>query len=190
MNALKSSKPVVIAAVLLAGVGGILYYASRSNTLDLAPFFPTPMVIVNRMLELAKVGPDDLVYDLGCGDGRIVTQAAELYGASGVCVEYDPPIAQRAIDIVAERRLEDKVRVVVGDALKVDAAPATVVTIYLLPKTMPLVRSMLDRSLKPGTRVVSHDWEMPGWTPLVREVLGDGTGRTHTLWLYEIGKQY
>jgi predicted RNA methylase len=142
------------------------------------------------MLQLAQVGPDDVVYDLGAGDGRVVIQAAEMFGATGVGVEYDPVVAQRGIDMVNSRALQQKVKIIVGDALKVDVSPATVVTVYLLQDTMPLLRPIFDESLKPGTRVVSHDWFMPGWNPVKKETLDDGTGVIHTLWLYEIGRQY
>jgi predicted RNA methylase len=98
-------------------------------------------------------------------------------------------VAQLAIDIVKNRGLEDKVQIIVGDALKVDVSPATVVTIYLLPDTISLLRPILERSLKPGTRVVSHNSEMPGWDAVRTEMMDDGTGRIHTLWLYEMGKE-
>ena len=92
--------------------------------------------------------------------------------------------------MIASRELEHKVKIVVDDALKVDVSPATVVTVYLLQDTMPLLRPIFDEQLRRGTRVVSHDWYMPGWTPLKKETLDDGTGVIHTLWLYEIGRQY
>ena len=183
-------RPIAITTGLMLAVAGLYFYFARNFQWDLAPFYPTPQIVVGRMLELGNVGPDDIVYDLGCGDGRIVTQAAERFGARGVGVEYDASVAQRAIDIVKSRGLGDRVRIIVGDALKVDVSPATVVTVYLLQDTMPLLRPIFDKSLKPGTRVVSHDWYMPGWTPVRTEKMDDGTGVIHTLWLYEIGKQY
>ena len=148
------------------------------------------MNVVDRMLQMASVQPSDIVYDLGAGDGRIVIQAAEKFGAQGVGVEYDPPVAQLAIDSVRKRRLGDKVKIIVGDATKVDVSPASVVMIYLLPETIVLLRPNLDSQLKNGVRVVTHNTPMAGWDPIRTEMMDDGTGRTHTLYLYEIGKQY
>jgi len=183
-------RALAVAASLLAAAGGWLVYSTRHMPRDLAPFFPTPMAIVHEMLDLAATGPGDVVYDLGSGDGRIVIVAAEKYGARGVGVEFDPAVAQMAIDDVQKRGLGDKVQIIIGDALKTDVSPATVVTIYLLPESMPMLRPMLDTSLRPGTRVVSHNAEMPKWKAVRTETMNDGTGRMHTLYLYEIGKQY
>ena len=184
------TRPVTITAAIMLVAAGLQYYLSRDTVWDLAPFYPTPMAVVNEMLEMAEVGPHDVVYDLGSGDGRIVVQAAEVFGATGVGVEYNPQVAQLAIDNIRQRGLEGKVRIIIGDALKVDVSAATVVTVYLLQDTMPLLRPIFDNSLKPGTRVVSHSWYMPGWTPVRTFSMDDGFGKTHKLWLYEIGKQY
>jgi predicted RNA methylase len=182
--------PAVIAGAVILTAAFFQFYLSRDVARDLAPFYPTPMTVVSAMLEMAEVGPSDVVYDLGSGDGRIVAQAAELFGARGVGVEYDPAIARMAEENIRRRKLEHKVEIVVADALKVDISPATVVTVYLLQDTMPLLRPIMDRSLKPGTRIVSHSWYMPGWTPLRTVTVDDGFGTKHTLFLYVIGKQY
>jgi 16S rRNA A1518/A1519 N6-dimethyltransferase RsmA/KsgA/DIM1 with predicted DNA glycosylase/AP lyase activity len=176
--------------IVLLAAGGALWYFNKDVAPDLAPFFPTPMNVVDRMLQIGKVTSTDVVYDLGAGDGRIVIQAAEKYGAQGVGVEYDVLVAQLAIDAVKKRKLEDNVKIVVGDATKVDVSPATVVMIYLLPETIVLLRPNLDQQLAEGVRVVTHNTPMAGWTPMSTEMMDDGTGRTHTLYLYEIGKQY
>ena len=139
---------------------------------------------------MGSVTSSDIVYDLGAGDGRIVLQAAERYGARGVGVEYDPPVAQLAIDAVRRRGLEEKVTIIVGDATKVDVSEATAVMIYLLPETIVLLRPNLDRQLADGVRVVTHNTPMSGWKPVQTEEMDDGTGRIHTLYLYEMGKQY
>jgi predicted RNA methylase len=181
--------PVAVTVALMLAAAGLHYYLSRDVTRDLAPFYPTPMTIVSGMLKMAEVGPGDVVYDLGCGDGRIVIQAAALHGARGVCVEYDPKVAEMAVENVRRQGLENSVQVVVADALKVDISPATVITVYLLQDTMPLLRPAFDR-LRPGTRIVSHSWYMPGWKPVRTLALDDGSGRPHRLWLYEVGRQY
>ena len=99
-------------------------------------------------------------------------------------------VAQMAIDSIQRRALESKVEIIVGDATKVDVSPATVVTIYLLPETIVLLRPNLDEQLEDGVRVVTHSTPMAGWTPTQMETMDDGTGRSHTLYLYEMGKQY
>ena len=187
---LAAYKPLWLAAVVLLAGGAFLWYVNKDVAPDLAPFFPTPMNVVDRMLQMAAVTPADTVYDLGSGDGRIVIQAAATFGAKGVGVEYDALVAQLAIDAVRKRGLEDKVEIIVGDATKVDVSPATVVTIYLLPETITLLRPNLDTMLRDGVRIVTHNTPMAGWKSIRTETIEDGNGRTHTLHLYEIGKQY
>jgi 16S rRNA A1518/A1519 N6-dimethyltransferase RsmA/KsgA/DIM1 with predicted DNA glycosylase/AP lyase activity len=176
--------------VSLLVAGSALWFFNKDVAPDLAPFFPTPMNVVDRMLQIAEVKPSDIVYDLGAGDGRIVIQAAERFGAQGVGVEYDVAVAQLAIDAVEKRNLGERVDIIVGDATKVDVSMATVVMIYLLPETIILLKPNLDSQLAEGVRVVTHNTPMAGWTPISTESMDDGTGRTHMLYLYEIGKQY
>ena len=183
------NKPVTIALVSLALGIGWLTYLSRGVAPDLAPFFPTPMNIVGEMLKMAQVQSSDVVYDLGCGDGRIVIAAADSYGARGVGVEYDPEVARLAIENVKRRNVDHLVEIITGDATKVDVSPASVVTLYLLPETISALRPGLERSLRVGSRVISHNAEMPGWNAVRSETFSDDTGRVHRLYLYEIGKQ-
>ncbi len=185
---MKNISAVIALAAVLLGIGW-LTYSSRDVAPDLAPFFPTPMSIVGEMLKMADVKSTDVVYDLGCGDGRIVIAAAADFGARGVGVEYDPEVAQRAIDNVSKRNVDDLVDIVIGDATKVDVSPASVVTLYLLPDTIAAVRPRLEELLKTGTRVVSHNAEMPGWKTVSVQTINDDDGRVHKLYLYEIGKQ-
>jgi SAM-dependent methyltransferase len=175
--------------LVMVGLIALLSYSTRDIAPDLAPFYPTPMIVVDRMLEMAQIGPDDVVYDLGCGDGRIVIAAAIRYGARGVGVEYDPEVAQRAIDNVHNSGVEDLVTIIVGDAMKVDVSAASVVTLYLLPESNVKLRPILEASLSPGSLVISHDWDMEGWEAKQLERMTDGTGRTHTLYLWEMGTQ-
>ena len=179
---------IIIALAVLGFAGGWLTYSSRDAAPDLAPFFPTPMNIVDEMLKMASVSSKDVVYDLGCGDGRIVVTAADRFGAKGVGVEYDPQVAQLAVENVEKQNLGHLVQIVIGDATKIDASPASVVMLYLLPDTISRLRPGLESSLKPGSRVVSHNAEMPGWQPSHVRRFDDGTGRVHTLYLYEIGR--
>ena len=185
-----TNKYILTPIAAVAVLGAWLTYSSRNVAPDLAPFYPTPMVVVDKMLEMAEITSDDVVYDLGCGDGRIVIAAADEFGARGVGVEYDPEIAQRAIDNVRNSDLEDRVEIIVGDAMKVDVSPATVVTLYLLPESNVKLRPILEASLAPGSRVISHDWDMEGWTAKRVERIDDGTGRIHTIYLWVMGEQY
>jgi precorrin-6B methylase 2 len=184
------SKYIVISIGAVLVLFGALTYSTRDIAPDLAPFYPTPMIVVDKMLEMAAIESDDVVYDLGCGDGRIVIAAADRFGARGVGVEYDPDVAQRAIDNVRNSGLEDQVEIIVGDAMKVDVKAATVVTLYLLPESNLKLKPILEASLAPGSRVISHDWDMEGWTATSVERMTDGSGRVHTLYLWIIGEQY
>lgn len=161
--------------------------AKRADEIEaesLAPFVPTPPEVVEAMLKLADVKPTDVVYDLGCGDGRIVIMAAEKFGAKGVGVELDAELYRKASRRVRELGLEDKVTIIRGDLLKVDLSPATVVTLYLLTDSNRKLRPKLEASLGPGARVVSHDFQMPGWEHVKMEEMKSKTGMPHTIYLF------
>jgi SAM-dependent methyltransferase len=130
------------------------------------PYVPTPQEVVNRMLDLAKVGKDDVVYDLGCGDGRIVVTAAKERGARGTGIDLNPERIAEAKANAKKAGVEDRVSFKVGDLFEADVSPATVVTLYLLPNINVKLRPRLWKQLKVGTRVVSHDFDMgPEWPP-------------------------
>jgi SAM-dependent methyltransferase len=144
------------------------------------PFEPTPQNVVNRMLEIAKVNKDDLVYDLGCGDGRIVVTAAKRYGARGVGIDLDPQRVTEARANAKEAGVEDRVKFIVGDLFQADFSDATVVTLFLFSHVNLQLRPQLWRQLKVGTRVVSHVWNMGDeWPPEKTEVVD---GRTIYYW--------
>ena len=129
-----------------------------------APYVPTPSSIVERMLTLAKVGPGDYVVDLGSGDGRLVTTAVSKYKArGGMGVEIDAKLVKEANENAAKAGVGDRVKFVQGDLFKAGVGDATVVTLYLLPSMMGDVEEKLAKELKPGTRVVSHDYPLPSW---------------------------
>jgi SAM-dependent methyltransferase len=130
-------------------------------------FVPTPVDIVDRMLELAKVTEKDLVYDLGSGDGRIVIAAAKKYGARGVGIELPPALVELARAKVVEQGVANLVRFEVGDVLKANISSATVVTLFLGINFNAWLRPLLEQQLKPGTRIVSHEHPIPGWEPAV-----------------------
>jgi protein-L-isoaspartate O-methyltransferase len=129
-----------------------------------APYVPTPTAIVDRMLTLAKVGPGDYVIDLGSGDGRLVTTAVSKYHArGGMGVEIDAKLVREANQNAAKAGVADRVRFVEGDLFKASVGDATVVTLYLLPSMLGDVEAKLAKELKPGTRVISHDYPLPSW---------------------------
>ena len=127
-------------------------------------FSPTPYSVAEAMLKLARVGPDDVVYDLGSGDGRIVLMAAEKYGARGVGIELMPSLNEMARKAARERHLEDRVSFIEGDFYTTDISAATVVTLYLSPSVNRILEPRL-RELRPGTRIVSHNYVIGNWTP-------------------------
>lgn len=128
-------------------------------------FVPTPNEIVDTMLRTAAVTKRDTVYDLGCGDGRIVITAAQKYGARGVGIDIDPERVAEATDNVIKAKVADRVKIVRGDLFEADIRPATVVTLYLLTDLNLKLRPKLLRDLSPGTRVVSHAFSMGDWSP-------------------------
>jgi SAM-dependent methyltransferase len=132
-----------------------------------APYVPTPTAIVDRMLTLAEVGPNDYVIDLGSGDGRLVIAAVANYNArGGMGVEIDRDLVKLATDHAEKAGVASQVSFVAGDLFLADIARATVVTLYLLPTMMKDVEAKLRQELKPGTRVVSHDYPLPSWEPV------------------------
>ncbi len=129
------------------------------------PYVPTPQVVVDEMLRIGKVGPNDFVVDLGSGDGVIVLTAAQMLKARGFGVDIDPALVKRSNDEAKKRGVADRVSFQVQDVFKADIGKATVVTLYLLPNMMINLRPKILSELKPGTRVVSHDYTFEDWTP-------------------------
>jgi hypothetical protein len=151
------------------------------------PYVPTPPEVVDRMLEMARVQSNDIIYDLGSGDGRIIIQAAKKYGIKGVGIEIDADLVKKAKDNAFREKVNHLVEFRVQDALTVDVSPATVVTLYMLPEFNAKFRPIFDQELKPGSRVVSHDFEIQGWAPdRIERVKGDFM-HDHTIYLFEIG---
>lgn len=143
---------------------------------SLAPYVPTPQLVVDRMLELAEVTSRDVVYDLGCGDGRIVITAAKKYGARGVGIDIDPDRIREAEANAKMAGVEKLVIFVRQDAMTVDVSPASVVTLYLLSSSNLKLRPRLTKQLKPGSRIVSHAFSMGDWEPLKTDTIEDDSG--------------
>ncbi len=153
----------------------------------LVPYVPSPLYVVRKMLELAGVGQDDIVYDLGCGDGRIVITAVKEFDAKkGVCIELREELVQRVLKKVKEEGLENRVEVRKEDMFKADIGEATVVTLFLLTSVNDQLAPKLENELRPGTRVVSHEFRITDWKPLVTAIVNDGR-LTHNIYLYVIG---
>jgi tRNA G37 N-methylase Trm5 len=155
---------------------------------SLAPFVPSPQHIVERMLEAASVKPGEVVYDLGCGDGRILITAAEKFNAKAVGVELSPDLVKRAQETIRLRKLENRAQVVQGNLVEVDLSNADVVVLYLLTESNELLRPRLEKQLRPGARVVSHDFEVRGWKPTVVDYV-EAYKRKHRIYVYEITKR-
>lgn len=157
---------------------------------SLAPFVPTPPDVVDRMLTLARVGPDDVVYDLGCGDGRIVIAAAQKFGARGVGVDIDPRLIVQAEANAKAAGVQNRVRFLIEDAMKVDVSDATVVTLYLLSASNVKLRPLLTKQLRRGARIVSHSFAIGDWEPEVVDTFRDAAGTSRTLYLWNFDGQY
>jgi len=158
----------------------------RKDAVDLAPFVGTPPTVVERMLRMARISEDDILYDLGCGDGRIVIMSARVYGNRGVGIDLDPDRIEESILNAKGAKVEKLVNFRQADVTKTDFSDATVVTLYLLTESNELMRPFLEKQLKPGTTVVSHNYEIPGWeVKLIDEatLLGDD-GNTHNIYVY------
>ncbi|WP_291764489.1 methyltransferase domain-containing protein [Caldivirga sp. UBA161] len=149
------------------------------------PYVPSPEVVVRRMLQVSGVRPGEVVYDLGCGDGRIVIMAAKEFGARAVCVEIRNDLYEQTLRRIKELNLDNTVKVIHGNFFEVPIEDADVVTMYLLTSVNQMLRPKLERELRPGTRVVSHDFEVPGWKPILVEDVYE-EWRSHKIYLFKI----
>lgn len=151
---------------------------------SLAPYVPTPQYVVDKMLELAQVTAKDVVYDLGCGDGRIVIMAAKKYGAHAVGIDIDPERIRESIANARAAGVENLVSFKLEDAMKADVSPATVVTLYLLTSSNEALRPILTKQLKLGARIVSHAFGMGDWQPQKTELIPHESGFNRTIYLW------
>jgi hypothetical protein len=151
----------------------------------LAPYYPTPETIVERMLEFGELKAGEKMFDLGSGDGRIVIMAARKYHADATGVELDNDLVIQSSAKIRQLGLQQTARIIYGDILKQNYSSANLLTVYLLPESNIKLRPILDAQLKKGTRVVAHDFEIGGWTPTKTITIpDDGEGRSHSLFLY------
>ncbi|MBK9245381.1 MAG: methyltransferase domain-containing protein [Burkholderiales bacterium] len=160
MRSLLRLAALVLPLLTLAGV-----QAQDKPPINAGPYVPSPDSAVSAMLREAQVGPDDFLIDLGSGDGKIVRTAAKVFGARGLGVEIQEPLVALSNELAKKEGTADRVSFVRQDLFKTDLSPATVVTLYLLPHTVNLLRAKLLDELRPGARVVAHDYGLAGWLP-------------------------
>src|SRR5262249_17790825 len=152
----------------------------------LAPYYPTPETVVQKMLELGGLKAGEKMFDLGSGDGRIVIMAAQRFHAEAVGIELDKDLCRQSRARIQKLGVDKNAHIINGDLLAQDYSSADLVTVYLLPDSINnKVQPLLDKQLKKGARVVAHDFEFQNWTPeKVETIADDGEGRSHTLYLY------
>lgn len=176
--------PIALLFVSIASPAVAQKFGTAEN---LAPYIPTPQLIVERMLEAGHVKAGDMVYDLGSGDGRIVITAAQKYGARGVGVEIQPDLCRKAVERIKSLGLEDRVRMVEDSALRIDLSPADVVTMFFLTSSNERMKPNLEKYLKHGARVVSNQFPITGWKPTEVVHLKSGS-MNYSIYVYEIGR--
>ena len=151
----------------------------------IAPYFPTPETIVDKMLKLGELKAGETVFDLGSGDGRIVIDAARKYKAIAIGVELEDSLYKQSMNRIKSLGLAPTARIIHGDLLKQDYSSADLLTVYLLPVATGLVTPILEKQLKKGTRIVAHDFQFAAWkAERTVDIDDDGEGRAHELYLY------
>jgi protein-L-isoaspartate O-methyltransferase len=152
---------------------------------QLAPYYPTPQSVVDKMLQLGELKAGEKMFDLGSGDGRIVIMAAQKYKADANGVELSDSLYRQSMDRIKTLGLASTARIIHGDLLKQDYSSADLLTVYLLPVGNELVTPILEKQLKPGARIVAHDFQFAAWKPVQSVTIeDDGEGRSHRLYLY------
>lgn len=180
-------------ALVLAAGSGLAQPGYRSEQypkpISLAPFVPMPKGIVEQMLTLANVQPTDVVFDLGCGDGRVLFAAAQRFNVKrAVGVEISPRLVESVNRQIQQLNLAHQVSVIHDDMMNVDLSEADVVVLYLLTSANELLRPRLEKFLKPGARVVSHDYAVRGWKA-AKTVKIPAFNRDHVMYLYEMPRR-
>ncbi len=153
---------------------------------NLAPNVGSPEHAVDKMLEVANLKPGEILYDLGCGDGRILIAAAGKYKVKGVGIEISDHLAKTAAEKIKKAGLQSQVKIIHGDFMKTDLSDANVVTLYLATTANDTLRPNLERYLKPQTRVVSYDYPIPGWKPIETTETEGYQSTPHTIYLYQV----
>lgn len=187
--------PKIRGWTLIAAAGAVLLCIavpaahSQAPLVDprsVAPFVPAPWHVVDKMLTLVGVAEDDIVYDLGSGDGRILVRAAKGFGAKGVGLEINPALVEDARQAIEAANVQHRVKIVQQDIFEADLSPATVVTLFLMTSAHRRLEPKLQDELRPGTRIACYKWEIPDWNPVKTETVAVG-GVGHPIYVYEIG---
>jgi len=179
---------LVLLAVIAASIQPTVIHLKSVQAQEgkIVPYVPTPQEVVDRMLDLAQVKKGDVVYDLGSGDGRIVVTAAKKYGVKAIGFEIDPQRIKESHENIKKAGVEQLVEIRLQDIRTVDLSGATVLTMYLLPEVNLMIRPNIWKQMKPGSRIVSHDFDMGDWKPLKTENIKDGSSWDHTLYLWHV----
>jgi ubiquinone/menaquinone biosynthesis C-methylase UbiE len=182
---------ILAASLATVSQAQILIAFGQQSSLDdfrhnLAPKVGSPEHAVDKMLEVANLKPGEVIYDLGCGDGRILIAAASKYKAKGVGIEISDHLARTAAEQVKKAGLQGQVKIIHGDFMKTDLSDANVVTLYLATAANDMLRPNLERYLKPATRVVSYDYPIPGWKPIETSETEGRSNAVHTIYLYQV----
>ena len=192
MNFMKRMLVVLIVGWAVTITGSVQAQLLGPN--EEIPFVPTPIEVIDRMLELAEVKKSDVIYDLGSGDGRIVIRAAKKYGVRAVGIEMDSSLLDKARKAAKAEGVGHLVEFRSEDALKADISRATVVTLYMLPWFNEAMKPNFKKMLKPGARIVAHDFGIEGWEPDKTEKLpgfelkAEGHKHQHVIYLWRIGE--
>lgn len=175
-------RPLQFFALLLPAIALL---AQDKDIPKLAPYYPTPETVVEKMLQLGGLKAGEKMFDLGSGDGRIVIAAARKFKADATGVEFDDALYKQSMEKIKTLGLAATARIIHGDLLKQDYSSADLLTVYLLPMSNDKVTPILEKQLKKGARIVAHDFEFSAWTPVkVEDIDDDGEGRSHHLYLY------
>jgi SAM-dependent methyltransferase len=183
--ALVASIPASAPAQSTAGKAATTTEAAKPKREPDVIFVPTPYAVVDKMLEMAEVKKGDVVYDLGCGDGRIVVAAAKKYGVKAVGFDIDPQRVKESLENVRTNNVEKLVTIKEADIFTLDLSEASVVTLYLLPSLNVKLMPQLAK-LKPGTRIVSHDFDMRGAKPVDVQTVTEAGGGEHTVYKWVV----
>ena len=168
----------------LAFLAAVTLLAQPPDPRIVAQYYPTPEIVVDKMLQMSALKPGEKMYDLGSGDGRIVIMAARKYKANAEGVELDDSLVKQSAERIKKLGLEATAKIIAGDLLEQDYSSADVVTIYLLPVAVERMTPILEKQLKKGARVVAHDFQFSKWVPAQHVQMKDSEGRDHELFLY------
>jgi predicted RNA methylase len=187
LRMLRGVAPACVLWVFIAATAFGQQYRQEEFRHKLAPFVTAPLRAVDKMVDMANMKPGETLYDLGCGDGRILIAAAQKYSIKAVGVEISDRLAKTAEANVKSQGLDDRIKIIHGDFMQVDLSNADVVTLYLVTTANANLRPNLEKYLKKDARVLSYDYPIPGWKP-VEEAETDPSrlGNRHTIYLYQV----